>query len=69
MARKKYNVRLQYSEKSMEDALTAVKSGMPLRKASKMYCVPRATLFDKVNGRTQLGRKIGHDPYLTKEEE
>lgn len=61
--------RFKYSEESMNSAVAAVKDGTAIRAASKQYKVPRATLFDKVNGRTQIGRKVGHDPYLTRDEE
>jgi len=69
MPRAKKNVRLQYTEASLKDALLSIKNGMAIRRAAKDFGVPRATLFDKVKGRTMIERKIGRDPYLTKAEE
>ena len=40
-----------------------------MKSAAKLDSVPRATLFDKIKGRTPIERKVGRDPYLTSEEE
>ena len=53
----------------MINAVAAVRNGMSQREASKQFKVPRATLFDKFQGRTPMKRKMGRDPYLTEAEE
>lgn len=65
----KIRERFKYSEEAMGAAIAAVRGGMAIREAAKQFKVPRATVFDKIKGRTQLGRKIGRDPYLSKTEE
>ena len=61
--------RFKYSEEQMLKAVAAVRNGISQREASKRFDVPRGTLFDKLNGRTQMKRKIGPDPYLSQTEE
>lgn len=61
--------RLQYSETYMENAVAAVRGGMPALQAAKNFKVPRTTILDKVNGRVPLKRKIGPDTVLTTVEE
>ena len=69
MVKNKISNRFTYTEKQMKDAVAAVKAGVPQRIAAAKYNVPRATLFDKVKGRTQIERKMGRYPYLTENEE
>ena len=61
--------KFSYNENQMNAAVDAVKRGVPMRKAAKDFKVPRATLFDKVKGRTPLRRKMGRNSYLTEKEE
>ena len=61
--------RFAYTQEQMEKAIAAVRGGMSVRAASVAFKVPRATLFDKIKGKTQLDRKMGRDPYLSQEEE
>lgn len=62
----------KYTEKQMEDAISACTSEnnpMSKNEAAKKFQVPRSTLQDKLAGRSQLGRKMGKDLYLSSEEE
>ena len=52
----------------MLEAVAAVYNGMSQRKASKRFDVPRGTLFEKLNGRTQMDWKIDPLAFLTQEE-
>lgn len=61
--------RLNYSSEALNEAIGAVQAGMPFKTASKKYNVPRATLQDKVKGRTLLGKKCGPETTLTEPEE
>lgn len=61
--------RLQYAEDDLKKAVDAVKNGMACLAASKAFGVPRATLQDKLKGRTPIGKKSGPETVLTKEEE
>ena len=61
--------RLQYSENDMEKALEAVKNGIPVFRASKMFNVPRTTLLYKHTGKYPVERKIGPETVLSKHEE
>ena len=59
-----------YSYSQMEAAINAVQNrGLGKKTAAKMYNVPRSTLQDKIAGRTPLGRKMGKDPYLSRDQE
>ena len=56
----------RYSVEQMENAIRAVtEDGMPKKAAARTFNVPRQTLQDKIAGRTQIGRKMGKDPYLS----
>lgn len=61
--------RLKYSLETLKEAIGAVQEGMPFKTASKKYNIPRATLQDKVKGRTQMEKKSGPETILTREEE
>ncbi|XP_051168142.1 uncharacterized protein LOC127285953 [Leptopilina boulardi] len=50
-------------------ALKDVENGMTLSAASKLYNVPRTTLWDKYHGRSPVERKMGPECVLSKEEE
>ncbi len=69
---KPQNVRGNYRKwdpVSMEKAMAAVEGGESIRQVSEMFLVPRATLYDYVSGKTQIGTKSGPKTYLTPEEE
>ena len=61
--------KLNYSEEQMIKAIAAVKRRDTIRGVAKSYNVPRATLFDKVKGKTPIGRRMGRDPYLRADED
>ena len=61
--------RKQYSQESLSAALEAVKEGMPVRRASVSFGVPRSTLQDRINGRVIHGTNPGPQPYLAPAEE
>ncbi|XP_063215801.1 uncharacterized protein LOC134527237 [Bacillus rossius redtenbacheri] len=60
---------LKYEPHQMEEALQAVKDGMSIKQAAERHGVPRNTLSDKVKGKTPIGRKMGPESWLKKEEE
>ena len=47
----------------------AVKQGMPKRQAARRFCVPRSTLYDRINERYCEGRGRGRNPFLKRGEE
>lgn len=53
----------KYSEKDMENAIAAVKSGSPIATAAKQFKIPRMTLSDKCKG------KMGPSSVLSETEE
>ena len=60
----------EYTNKSMESAYEAVKSGrMSIRRAAEEYGVPKSTLHDKVSRKVKINAKLGSKRYLTDEEE
>ena len=62
--------RLAYTEVQIISAIRAVEeNGMAKAEAARTFNVPKTTLLDKLVGRTPRGRKMGHPPYLTCEEE
>lgn len=60
--------RMNYSNELMQNAVTAVKSGMSCSEASRKYKVPRITLLYKVQGKFK-DKKCGRESYLNHEEE
>ena len=58
-----------YTHEQLLSAVAAVRNEISQREASKTFNVPRTTLFDKLQRRTPMTRKIGRDPYLTKGKE
>ncbi|XP_063232471.1 uncharacterized protein LOC134536610 [Bacillus rossius redtenbacheri] len=60
---------LLYEESAMEATLKDVANGLSIKRAAEKYGVPRNTLSDKHKGKSPLGRKMGPDSFLTKEEE
>ena len=43
-----------YTKDAMEEALAKCKRGMPVKKAAKVYKVPKSTLHDKLKGKFPL---------------
>ena len=59
-----------WSHVSMKAAMQAVlDDGMSIRRASKVYSVPKSTLGDRISGRVLPGRTSGPALYLSREEE
>ncbi|XP_060573049.1 uncharacterized protein LOC132730980 isoform X1 [Ruditapes philippinarum] len=69
--RRKRQFRGKYEKSKIVDAYNMVKdSGMSIRKAAKMFNIPRTTLFDRVKHKVDLDvTKPGPEPILTLEEE
>ena len=62
--------RRAYSDANLLEALSRVRRGeMSQRSASIRYCIPRATLYDKLSGRREHICRMGPSPYLTMAEE
>ena len=61
--------RKQWSNESMTDALEEVERGMPVKRAARLFGVPRSTLRDRVAGNVKHGTNPGPTLYLTKCEE
>lgn len=60
----------QYSVETLAAAMEAVKSGMPIREASRRYRIPRTTLLNRHHDKKPLLiRKMGPAPVLTYAEE
>ena len=58
-----------WDEKSMAEALKAVREGMGVNRAALQHGVPKTTLKDRVSGRVVDGSNPGRAPYLTQAEE
>jgi len=68
--RKMIIFRLQWSNDSMENAMTDVRErNMTLRGAAKKHSVPYSTLKDRIQGRVMHGTKPGVKTVLSPEEE
>lgn len=60
----------QYKEEQLTQAMAAIRNGMKIREASRVFSVPRGTLQDRLHLRVpEMPRKMGPDSVLTKEEE
>ena len=57
------------SQLSINDAVAAVKRGLTIRTAARMYGVPKSTLGDKVKGKRPVEAKAGRNPLLSTERE
>ena len=65
-----YTKRKQWTDKSMEAALEAVRKGsISANKAALLHGVPPSTLKDRLSGRVAHGSKPGPAKYLNNEEE
>lgn len=58
-----------YTEEDVGKALEAIKSGMSIRNASKIYQIPRTTLLYKHTGKSPISAKKGPALVLTDKEE
>ena len=58
-----------WTEENMLAAIEAVKDGESVRKAAMDFNVPKSTLGDRVSGRTEHGKKSGHEQILALEDE
>ncbi|XP_051162064.1 uncharacterized protein LOC127282037 [Leptopilina boulardi] len=58
-----------YTELDVEKALAAIKNGMSIRNASKIYQIPRTTLLYKYTGKSPISAKKGPALVLTEKEE
>ena len=62
--------RAKYDEAALAAAVNSVKSkSMDYLKASKLYHVPRSTIFDKVHEKSEIGCRQGPNTVLTPTEE
>ncbi|XP_029642838.1 uncharacterized protein LOC115217325 isoform X1 [Octopus sinensis] len=61
--------KLSYTDETIKAAITAVKAGMTLRKASLHYNIPKSTLADRLSGKRSALPVRGPKPVLTKDEE
>jgi hypothetical protein len=61
--------RKQWAEDAMAAAISAVKSGVTVKRAADDHGVPVSTLRDRISGRVVHGTKPGPKPYLSGEEE
>lgn len=61
--------RFNYQEQEMEKAIEAVKNGLPIATAAKLFKVPLMTLSDRSKGKTPLKRKMGTSSILSENEE
>lgn len=63
-------IRCQYDSGALQAAVDAVKSGkMSVRKAAKMFKVPKSTINDHVSGTIGEGRRPGRQPVFPLEVE
>lgn len=55
----------QYEEDQLTQAMAAIRNGMKIREASRVFSVPRGTLQDRIHLRVpELPRKMGPDSEL-----
>nr|CAI5826805.1 unnamed protein product [Callosobruchus analis] len=60
----------QYKEEQLTSAMAAIRNGMKIREASRVFGVPRGTLQDHLHARVpEMPRRMGPDSVLTREEE
>lgn len=60
----------RYKEEQLSEAMAAIRNGMKIREASRVFGVPRGTLQDRLHLRVpEVPRKMGPNSVLTKEEE
>jgi transposase len=59
----------KHTEETFNNAISAVKNGMSLRKAAEKFQIPKSTLSNKMTGKTAVGAWSGRKPYLKREVE
>lgn len=59
----------KYTEQQLLSAVQAVKNGSTQCAAAKKFSIPRSTLFNKITGKTLMGKKPGPRTVLLPEEE
>lgn len=60
--------RKNYSDEDMQSALSNIRAGLSIHKASKEFKIPRGTLQNRIHNRTKKARK-GPETVLTSDEE
>lgn len=60
--------RVRYTTEKLNEALNAVRNGLPVNTASKKFGIPKTTLRDKRSGKYK-NKKCGVQPILTSDEE
>jgi len=58
-----------WDPKDMASAVTAVNSGMSVRRAAKEYNVPKSSLSDRVTGKVKHGATWGKKPKMSSTDE
>lgn len=59
-----------YTKQDLETALNKIKGGMSIKKASKVYSIPRGTIQNRVHNRTKQSLTTSGPPsILTRKEE
>lgn len=56
--------RKKYSEQQLFSAVQAAKNGSSQFAAAKKFGIPRSTLFNKITGKTLIGKKPGPNTVL-----
>lgn len=69
MGRVKKQPKKKYTQQQLFSAIQAVKNGSSQFAAAKRFSIPRSTLFNKITGKTLLGKKPGPSTVLLPEEE
>ncbi|CAG2184851.1 unnamed protein product [Mytilus edulis] len=70
MSKEKKKYKQNYNDTTLEMVVQLVKDGgISMRKAALAYGIPRSTIQDKVNGRTEIAARSGPKPVLSTTEE
>lgn len=69
MGRVKKQPKKSYSQQQLFSAIQAVRTGSSQFAAAKKFGIPRSTLFNKITGKTLLGKKPGPTTVLLPQEE
>ncbi|XP_071138373.1 uncharacterized protein [Mytilus edulis] len=70
MSKDKKKYKQNYNDTTLEMVVQLVKDGgISMRKAALAYGIPRSTIQDKVNGRTEIAARSGPKPVLSTTEE
>ena len=68
-SKKKGNLRAQWTDEALKEAIQAIDDGYTIEEASIHYSIPKTSLRDHISGKIIISRKMGPAPTLTKEEE